>query len=76
MNRKAEYPKLDLDLLQTGIDFDLTAVKRGDMDLISRGTSFGWHIHWLFSIESVNALPELFVGEIHNKKRVPSFLDI
>lgn len=66
MNRKAEYPKLDLDLLQTGIDFDLTAVKRGDMDLISQGYPLDGIYIGIFN-EKRQRLPELFVGEIHIK---------
>lgn len=66
MNRKAEYPKLDLDLLQAGIDFDLTAVKRGDMDLISQGHALNGMNIGIFD-ENHRQLPELTVGEIHIK---------
>jgi iturin family lipopeptide synthetase A len=66
MNRKAEYPKLDLNLLQAGIDFDLTAVKRGDMDLISQGHALDGMEIGIFN-EKHQQLPELTVGEIHIK---------
>jgi len=64
LNRKAEYPELDLNRLKAGIDFDLTAVKRGDMDIISQGRALEGMQIGIFD-SNHQRLPELTVGEIH-----------
>lgn len=63
-NTQAEYPELDLNALQAGIDFDLTAIKRGDMDLICQGRALPGMQMKIFD-ENHRMLPELTVGEIH-----------
>lgn len=63
-NNLAEYPELDLSQLQSGIDFDLTAIKRGDMDLICQGRAIPGMQMKIFDDQN-RMLPELTIGEIH-----------
>lgn len=66
LNIKACYPEIDLNQLKSGIDFDLTTIKRGDMDLISQGFAIPGMEIGIFDSEN-HRLEELTIGEIHIK---------